>query len=97
MTGRVLVTARCPAKGHRLAELLATRAGMVVRVPHIAVGQAAGGKVHNRRGPAVEEPFDPSMSYVAVCGCGHGHPVSGGILARAAESGEPIVIARAIL
>ena len=97
MTSRVLVTARCPAKGHVLAELLATPSGVQVRVRHLAVGQAVAGKVHNRRGGHTEEPLDRSMSYIAVCGCGHGHPVSGAALAHAADAGETVVIARAIL
>ena len=97
MTGRVLVTARCPAKGHGLAMLLATSTGLRVRVPHLAVGHAVAGKGHNRRGGSFEEPLDRSMSYIAVCGCGHGHPVSADALARAADAGESTLIARAIL
>jgi hypothetical protein len=97
VTDRVVVTDRCPAKGHVLAELLATADGIRVRVPHVAVGRAAAGGVRNRRGGEINEPLDRSMSYIAVCGCGHGHPVSGDDLMRAAEAGESVVIARAIL
>ena len=97
MTGRVLATARCPAKGHVLAELLAAGDGLRVRIPRHAVGHPVAGKARNRRGGPVEEPLDRSMSYIAVCGCGHGHPVSAADLALAAESGESTVIARALL
>lgn len=102
MTGRVLVTVHCPSKGHRLAKLLATPDGLYIDIPHMAVGHAKGTKVVNRRGgpmvmPLLDEDGEPSMSYIAVCGCGHGHPVSAGQLASAHESGESVLIARAIL
>lgn len=99
MTGRVLVTVKCPSKHHVLARLVAMPGGEIrLRIDSLAVGECGkGGRVRNARGDGADVPFTESMSYVAVCGCGHGHPVDGRALVRAYQAGESVVIARAIL
>ena len=92
MTGRVLASARC-RKGHVVAELVATRDGLRVRVPVSAVGHMTAGRVHYYRGDEVAAPLldddgEPSVNYLGICGCGRAHMVSGRELAAAGAAGS---------
>lgn len=76
-----------------LAELLAAREGMRVRINDVAAGHLKLGRVYYDRGGPAEGPLgDGTTSYMAMCRCGRPHLVGGRELAAAAAAGEPLLI-----